>query len=433
MDIAAVRKSVYDVLKLEDNDLRTKVIGLEYYEDLFSPIVTMKVKIVNSGDPILPLSGGERLVVKILKNNVTNIDLDFSKSPSEYFHVMSVTDVVVDAGRESFTLNLTQKESVGNELSRVVKKYPKEIPIYIAVKKILSEVLKTSKIYKIDKTSNPYGFIGNMRKPFTVLHWLATKAVPEISGNSSAGFLFYQTKEGFQFRSIDSLMKEKSKSEYTYSQGNESYTKDNKKINNDFKILNFFVKRNQKVLEHLRLGTYASFRMFFSPLDFKFTKPEEGLFNSSAYNGVKIPKIPSDSLGLTKTSSEVLPKTQVGSQSSAKGIYTKGGNPEIDLSKIPSRQITQILDFGTLEKDVSKDQNADPMKYQSQSLMRYNTFFKEDLYIIVPLNTNLSAGNAITCNFPKGSELSGIYIIRELCHHYDSENSYTSMNLTKQG
>lgn len=435
MDFAAVRKSVYDVLKLESFDLRTKVVGLEYYEDLFSPIITMKVKIVNSGDSILPLSGGERLVVKILKNSSTNIDLDFSKGPPDYFHVMSVTDVVKETGRESFTLNLAQKESVGNELSRVVKKYKKEIPIHVTVRKILEEVLKTSKIYKIDQTSNQYGFIGNMRKPFTVLHWLATKSVPVESGDKTAGFLFYQTKEGFQFRSIDALLKEGPKATYTYTQGNETYTKDNKKVNNDFKILNYFVKRDQNIVEKLRLGTYASFRMFFNPLDFKFTEPEKGLFNSSDYGGagVKVPVIPPGALGLTKTSFESLPVTQVGGQSSGKGIYTRGGNPEIDLAKTPSRQITQIMDVGTLEKDVSTDMNADPMKYQSQSLMRYNTFFVQELHVVVPLNSNLSAGNAVTCNFPKGSDLSGIYIIRELCHHYDSESSYTSMNLTKRG
>jgi hypothetical protein len=435
MDIAAVRKSVYDVLKLEKNDLRTKVIGLEYYEDLFSPIITMKIKIVNSGDPILPLSGGERLAVKILKNTSTNIDLDFSMSPSDYFHVMSITDIMTDAGRESFTLNLAQKESIGNELSRVVKKYPKEVPIDVTIRKILTEVLKTTKIYKIDKTSNPYGFIGNMRKPFTVLHWLATKSVPVRSGDASAGFLFYQTKEGFQFRSIDALTQESSKVEYTYSQGNESYTKDNKKINNDFKILNYFTKKDQNIIEKLRLGTYASFRMFFNPLTFNFTSPEEGLFNQSDYDklGVKAPQIPPGALGLTKTSFDPLSVIQVGGQSVAKGIYTRGGNPEIDLAKTPSRQIVQILDIGTLEKDVSTDDtNADPMKYQSQSLMRYNVLFTRELFIIVPLNSNLSAGNVITCNFPKESKLSGLYIIRELCHHYDSENSYTSMNLTKR-
>jgi len=439
MDFAAVRKSVYDVLKLESFDLKTKVIGLEYYEDLFSPIITMKLKIINSGDPILPLVGGERLVVKILKNSKTNTDLDFSKNPNDYFHVTSVTDVIKETGKESFTLHLSQKESIANELSRVVKKYPKELNIHDSVKKILTEVLQTNKINKIDKTSNKYGFIGNMRKPFTVLLWLASKSVPVKSKDGTAGFLFYQTKEGFNF-------KEEPKATYTYTQGNESYDNNNVKVNNDFKILNFHANRNQNLIEKLRLGSFASSRMFFNPLDFKFTDPEKGLFKESDYknkvdtlnNKSSTPVIPPGALELTTTS---LQTRQNGGSSVSQSFYGRGRNPEIDLSNTPSRLITQILDLGTTDKEVSTDFNSEPEKYQSQSLMRYNLLFNTELYLIVPLNSNLCAGHNIICNFPKSTtsnkseddeEISGLYMIKELCHHYDSENSYTTMKLIRE-
>ena len=60
--------------------------------------------------------------------------------------------------------------------------------------------------------------------------------------------------------------------------------------------------------------------------------------------------------------------------------------------------------------------------------------------MIVPLNSTLKAGDIITCNFPKISsadrgqvddEQSGLYMIKELCHHYDTESSYTSMKLVR--
>ena len=93
-----------------------------------------------------------------------------------------------------------------------------------------------------------------------------------------------------------------------------------------------------------------------------------------------------------------------------------------------------------MEKDVSTEENADPFKYQSQSLMRYNILFTQTLSMIIPLNTNLMAGDLITCQFPKISgndkeeydkEQSGLYMIKELCHHFDSESSYTSMKLIR--
>ena len=102
--------------------------------------------------------------------------------------------------------------------------------------------------------------------------------------------------------------------------------------------------------------------------------------------------------------------------------------------------ITGIVDIGTLEKDVSVDENADPFKYQSQALMRYNVLFTQSLTMTVPLNTNLKAGNIIECLFPKTTtskkkeydqEQSGLYMIKELCHHFDTEGSYTSMKLIR--
>jgi hypothetical protein len=156
--------------------------------------------------------------------------------------------------------------------------------------------------------------------------------------------------------------------------------------------------------------------MFFNPLDFKFSNPEEGLFKQSDY--VKSTENLGDRLKL--------PKVSDGSDQT--------------LGDIPSRMITQILDVGTLEQNVSTDKNSDPQKYQSQSLMRYNSLFTQQLNIIVPLNTNLSAGNIIECNFPKISssdkkefdqETSGLYMIKELCHHFDTESSYTSMKLIR--
>jgi hypothetical protein len=432
----AARKSIYDTLVIESNDQKQRidltgsVIGFEYYEDIFSPIVTAKLKIVNTGNSAstekdtskqslyngLPLRGGERLALRIKPNTKTNIALDFASKVENYFYVSSITDVIAESQKESFTLHLVPREAITNETVRVTRKYPTALSIDGSVEKILREVLQTKKIGKIDKTSNKYGFIGNMRKPFTILTWLASKSVPTASKDGTAGFLFYQTKEGFNFRSIDEMNKQSPKATYVYSEAVQSYAEDNQKVNNDFKILNYFIDRNQNLIEKLRLGTFASYRMFFNPLDFKFSNPEEGVFKQSDY--VKSTENLGDRLKL--------PKVSDGSEQT--------------LGDIPSRMITQILDIGTLEQDVSTSANSDPQKYQSQSLMRYNSLFTQQLNLIVPLNTNLNAGNVIECNFPKISssdkkefdqETSGLYMIKELCHHFDTESSYTSMKLLR--
>ena len=294
----SITKSIYEELILESNDrsrtidISTGAISLDYYEDIFSPTITAKIKVVNTGNTIiaeggtdrqsiyngLPLRGGERLSMKVAGNSQTNPGLDFSKRVEDYLYVSSITDLISETNQESFTLHLVSREAITNETARVSEKYPTSLKISDSVEKILKDILKTNKIGAIDKSSNKYGFIGNLRKPFSVLVWLASKAVPESSENATAGFLFYQTKDGFQFRSVDELIKQPAKAIYTYSQANESYDEEGKKVNNDFKILNYVTEKNQNLIEKLKLGTYGSHRMFFNPLNFSFSKPEEGLF-----------------------------------------------------------------------------------------------------------------------------------------------------------
>jgi hypothetical protein len=438
--MAAINKSIYEELIIESNDqkrtvdIRQGAVSIDYYEDIFSPTITAKIRIVNTGDSIqapdkegnpdgerqsiyngLPLRGGERVSLKIIGNSPKNPGLDFATNQKDYLYVSSITDIVTESQRETFLLNLISREAITNETSRVGKKYKTSSTIDASVEDILKNYLKTERIGKIDKTQNKYGFIGNLRKPFTLLVWLASKSVPaEISGDATAGFVFYQTKEGFQFRSIDSLISQKPDKipSYTYTQVNQSGIE----RDNDFNILNYKTERNQNLLEKLRLGSYASYRMFYNPLTFEFTDPQKGIFTTDDYvSGVK-------NLGQKLE----LPKIS--------------NSSNIDLGHIPTRYLTQVLDIGTIEVGVSTEGNSDPFRYQSQAIMRYNMLFTQTLSIVVPSNTNLKAGDVIECKFPKISrgsgdeydkEQSGLYMIKELCHHFDTDASYTSMKLIR--
>jgi hypothetical protein len=436
-------KSIYERLVLESNDrsrtidISTGAISFDYYEDIFSPTITAKIKIVNTGNTIvaeggtgrqsiyngLPLRGGERVLAKIAGNSAFNPGLDFSKKVEDYLYVSSITDVISETNQESFTLHLVSREAITNETTRVLGKYPTSFKISDSVEKILKDTLKTTKIGTIDKSSNKYGFIGNMRKPFTVLVWLASKTVPEVSESATAGFLFYQTQDGFQFRSVDNLINQPVRTDkngspvvYTYSQVNEAYDETNNKTNNNFKILNYYTEKNQNLIEKLRLGAYSSHRMFFNPLDFSISKPEEGFFTFKDYAGK------AKNLG----SQIKLPPLSEGSDKT--------------LGDVPTRIITAVYDVGTMEPGASTEINSDQKEYQSQVLMRYNVLFTQTLSVIVPSNTNLRAGDVIECRFPKitqanekefDTETSGLYMIKELCHHFDSNNSYTSMKLIK--
>lgn len=431
--MSASGSSLYETLILESNDqqrtvdLKLGAISIDYYEDIFSPTITAKVRVVNNGDSIagkndklqsiyngLPLRGGERLRMKVLDDGENKKGLDFSSKPDKYLYVSSITDVIADSTKESFLLNLVSREAITNETTRVAKKYTGTIDE--SVKKILKDVLSTTKFKDIDieKSQNKYGFIGNLKKPFTILIWLASKAVPVSSGDSTAGFVFYQTRDGFHFKSIDELIKQKAKATYYYSEVNVNSSEQN----NDFKILNYITDKNQNLIEKLRLGTYASQKYFMNPYDGNLTSPEKGKFQLKKY------KDRIESLGTKGKIS--LPKMEQGSEES--------------LGDSPTRIITGILDVGTIDNKVSTEVNANQEEYQSQAIMRYNVLLTQSISMMVPCNTDLRAGDIIQCKFPKISsqdpneidtETSGLYMIKELCHHFEPNSSYTSMKLVR--
>ena len=426
----STKRSIYEELIIESNDgartvdIRLGTASIDYYEDVFSPTITAKIVVASTGNAVtgkdgklqsiydgLPLRGGERVSIKIAPNSKTNQGLDFSTNPKDYLYVSSVSNIIKEGLREFFVLNLVSRESITNETTRVPKKYPTSFPISQSVKDIVEKYLLTDKPVDFDETSNTYGFIGNLRKPFTILVWLASKAVPKIQ-NATAGFFFYQTKEGFKFKSIDSLITQSSKQTYEYIQVNQSDIE----RNNDFRILSYNIERNQNLLEKLRLGTYSSFRAAFNPLTCAFTLPGKGKFSLNDYVGK------TKNLGREPE----LPKIT--------------NNANITLGDLPSRILTQVIDIGTLDKGISILPNADPFKYQSQAIMRYNLLFTQIVNMTVPLNTNLQAGDIIECKFPKitadnaktyDEEESGLYMIKELCHHFDSDISLTSMKLVR--
>ena len=174
---AATDSSEYEEILIESStdknrtiDLRLGVQSMEYYEDVFSPTITAKLLVTSTGNAIdnmgiyqgLPLRGGERVSIKIKGNTKSNPGLDFSRDGKQLY-VSSISNVVQTDQSETFVLNLCSREAITNETSRVPVKFPTSSPISVSAEEIIKKYLVTNKTLDIDKTSNKYGFIANMK------------------------------------------------------------------------------------------------------------------------------------------------------------------------------------------------------------------------------------------------------------------------------
>ena len=429
--MAAIDKSLYEQFEIEavdgskSADIKAGVVSFNYYEDVYSPMITAMVVVVNTGNVIegddgkmqslyngLPLRGGERMTIKVAGNSATNEGLVL-----ENMYVGSIENVMIDAERETFTLRLVSREAITNETVRVGKRFLPTTKISDSVEDICKNYLSTDKLYDVDETENPYGFYGNMRKPFTIMTMLASKSVPgNVSGrDATAGYFFFETQQGFRFKSIDSLIRnEPFDTKYTYAPG----IIDSNDGSKDFKILEFSTSKNQNLLENLERGAYCSHRIYLNPLTFEYTASSQRIFKLDDYSG-KIENLGEDI-------DVVLPRL------SEKDSRT--------LASVPSRYVCGILDIGTTDTKVSELGNADPARIHSQSMMRYNTLFTQILTMTIPLNTNLMAGDILECEFPRidvedrkepDQEQSGLYLIKKLTHFFNAEGSYTKLQLCR--
>ena len=443
----AISPCEYELITIESDqgvtiDLRLGVVSFQYFEDLFSPTITAKMVVISTSGVVsddktkkieslyngLPIRGGERVAIKIKGNTKINKGLRFD-TPETYLYVSKISNVIRDGQKEIFVLHLVSREAITNEITHVNRKFEPYSLIDTHVEDILKNDLKVKTIRyagNIDPASNKYGFLGNLKSPFQILVWLASKATPQTQSTSGfTGYFFYQTQSGFNFRSADSLIKDgldgrtartnfKATREYTHKQFTDYINE-----SGDFNILSYSIQRNNDLIRKLIIGQYSNFTASFNPLNGRFSKVEEGSFNLK----------------------EIL------NQPKGKKISTLGDVPEVPtllsddgvgLGELPSRIMSVVKDVGTLSKEASKTDSPGVSQTQKEALVRYNLLFQQVVKIIIPLNTNLQAGEVVKLNFlgaPEGStydrKQSGYYLIKELCHAFDTEQSVTSMTVIR--
>ena len=199
-------------------DLTGGIVDFRYYESVLSNNVTATAVITDSGfkgegkklkEDVgvldgLPIRGGERTDI-VIEDNYGN-QLRFKDG----LYVNRVRGADPGSQKEVFSIDFASKEYFANEQSRVLGRYEGKISEHVT--KIITAM--KGNLVKIDNTSLNYNFIGNDRKPFYTCTWLASKAVPDTDVGKRAGYLFFQTRDGFFFTSIDSIFDENAVKKY---------------------------------------------------------------------------------------------------------------------------------------------------------------------------------------------------------------------------
>ena len=421
----------------ESVNLTGGMIRFMYYESLLSNTIKATYTYSDSGNTAnnaktgsnckntgtamekLPIFGGEVASIKVTDNRGNS--LEFSPENNNPLIVNKPTPFDDKTTKSAVQLQFTSKEYLENEIldNRVVKCYEGKISEHID--KLVKENLNTDKSIDIEETgAKNYNFIGNTRKPFYCINNLSTRAVPQgndKSGNS-AGFLFWETADGYHFKSLDTLLGQKKKKSIVY---NETPDNGNIPAGYDLKALEYSRDSANNVQGKMMMGAFSN-----QIASFDLYNPD---FNEE--------ELSSEKGGESKGSQDTL--TLAGEELP---LYNKD-------YYVPTRLSWSVLDTGsqpggTTEEqlDKSKEENFDLKNIFNQSIMRYNQLFSSTVTVTVGGDFSLHAGDAIFIDGPtlKAETTSnddidrkdgGVYIISDLAHYISPKETYTKMSLIR--
>lgn len=419
------------IAKLGEKDgyeIKQMVGTISYVESVTSPFVAATMVVADSAGLLndLPIQGGETVKITVQTSS--------SEQPQEYvMMVWKVANRFVKNNAQAYTLGLISVEAMNNEYVRVVKplqgKYDK------VVAELLTSHLKTDKELFSESTEFEIKMLPAQRRPFDLISSLAVKAVaassaktPKTPGDpksktsiakvgGSAGFFFWETKRGYNFFSVDKLLSEDEKNKpwgpYIEKPANQSDAADNR-----FTISQAVFKSEIDVMTSMRKGKYSSLMIFFNHSTGQYHEYHYSL--AEAYKDMK----------------------HLGSQNTPSIISAADNKTVADY---PTRIVSHLLDHETwyngpgvasYEEQDGADSPSEfcdfHKHFAAQSLMRYELLKHQLATVVIPGNSEICAGDKINIKLvnkkpnaeidtqPYDQESSGVYLVDEVTHVYES-------------
>ena len=438
----------------EIKDAKKLIAGIEYSESITSPFLMASVTVVDSAGLLnsLPIKGGEKVTIKVLTN--------LSEEEIVYEMVIwTVQNRYTEQKKQVYTLGLISAEAITNEIAQVTVGTTGNP--YSIIGNCIRTDLKSSKELFGENSMFEVKMLPGLNRPFDFFGKMCTKSVSpqakyqssntentnetkeEIKG--SGGFFFWETRKGYNFYAVDSLLADKDsdlKSEKLDrkawgSEPDEPYTERPANVGDGgddrFTIKRSVFTSELNLMDTLRKGKLSTKVAFFN-------------HSTGGY---------SEYLYRLKDNYDNM--THLGGQAILSEIPI--GLDSRDLGDFPSRTMSVYIDHETWYNEPGvaspepEDGAEDPTPYADwqkyftvQSLSRYQLLKNQACTVVIPGNAEMFAGDLINIRLinkmpdelvqntdgsgPYDTESSGEYLIREVTHSYDPTMGNNGMFLT---
>ena len=426
----------FEIISNEDGksiDLRSGTPRIEYRESVFVPYVTITAAIVDTGNAAaapeeasgtisvlnsIKCQGTETILFNIEDGRGNKIKLD---KPNDLR--VDETNLITESFKStSFIMTVVSKEAYDNSLLETRCRTNYSGKISDIAQTIIKQNLKSNKKIFVDGTENSLSQFGKDRYPFEMLLSLQKMSIPTIQNSKGesakgkmAGYLFWQTSEGFHFKSLDKLFDKNGKTikRYVFN-----HKVDSQKIPNgyDDKILYHRVNRTTQGLQQFYSGAFGTVLEVYDEVTKTYTKAAPFTAKEKG-NGI----IAAKTLPVVNPEYKDKATVRIVAQAAKGQLVVPGDSYKSQNEKktTPNFVVEEIL---------------------QQSRQNYRQKFNMSVDIIIPADFSLHAGDLVYCDFPQPTTTktikptpvySGIYMISDLCHFGTRSKTFTGLHLVR--
>jgi len=268
----------YDIKKVflrdHEQDIRFKVLEINIFESIFQPCMTADITVLDAENLVanLPIADGDVVDIHLAFNSEDkiqqNVDGEDIKCVME---VIKITSRIKTDNQDVQTYNL-RLASIGwsnNVRTRISRSYNQQ-PYSDVVEEIFYDKFVTEGNYglkghyskftgddakniDVESTHGEYSLIIPRWKPIQCFNWLAGRSQSSET-KDAVNYVFYEDKETYNFKSIDSLVKAGATDDYWVKLENVDKEDDR----NYFNIVNYTYEDTGDVLLNASSGTFGS-------------------------------------------------------------------------------------------------------------------------------------------------------------------------------
>jgi len=426
-------------------DISKVVVEINIFEDIFSNSLTGSIIITDTNNLAdnMPIIGQEYISLKVVTPSLRGEAIDFTKN---VFCVFESNRTPSSTNSEVIELKICSPELLRNHRTRVSKSYEQTADQIVKSVMENEKYINTKKDLYIEPTLGIRKILSPNYHPFHLIRNLTRESIS--AKNDSPHYLFFENKDGFHFRSIQSLYDDGIQGEFHYGdKGTDevySGSSDAGKIVQSFKrILSLSVPSKNNSLFDIMGGMLGSKLImhdiynkkyntstfsYFDDHD-KHQRLEEG--NAPKYNNVLIDE--ENTVGNFTDSRIHLHPTSV-TTDDRDAQYTKLPPPTVDelVEKGVDRGLARAA-VAEEEKRVEEDPDfmsnrADKWLLQRQQRIHELTSGMT-INMSVHGNTTLTVGQVISVSLPVfgvdhentkiSKHQSGLYLINKLRHTFN--------------